>query len=113
MLVRVRVTHLPGSYELTEVPNKLFPVRILFRTEFSYFGSLWIWKHSLDHQMSVERMAGRLPGTAEEVATRLMAAGSGSAEASRPVAEVARKVSTESNNATRDKALCYAHDGTR
>lgn len=63
--------------------------------------------------MSVERMAGGLPGTAEEVATRLMAAGSGSAEASGPVAEVTRKVSAESNNATQDKALCYAHGGTR
>lgn len=58
---------LPGSWELTEVPNNLFPVEILFRTEFSYFGSLWIWKPSLDHQMSVEHMVGNLLGTTEEV----------------------------------------------
>ena len=64
LLVSVRVMPLLGSWELTEVPNQTFLVMISFRTEFSYFGSLWIWKPSLDHQMSVEHMAGSLPGTA-------------------------------------------------
>lgn len=101
---------LPGSWELTEVPNKLFPVEILFRTEFSYFGSLWIWKPSLDHQMSVEHMVGNLLGTTEEVVSETLAPGS--VEASCPMVEVTRKVNTKSNNTTQDTSPCCAHSGT-
>lgn len=43
-----------------EVPNKCFPVRIFFRTEFVR------WKYSLDHHGPAEHAAGTVLGTADE-----------------------------------------------